>query len=199
MNIAKVVSSNSHVEYIARVVDSLDVSEPPDGADYGFGRFVKIESVDGEEIVGVVFNSILVNPDYAGFGPRLSPKPELESFSPDFLNEQGVLLAILLLGTIGGPDSLNHGIPGPVIPAGQNVTDISDDEILDFHTDSEGRLNLRYYSQLLTHAGSFAIPLLENIIGKLSDLRGPADEDVNRLAVLRRSLVWQRTVGQMRL
>lgn len=198
MKIAKIVSSNSHVEYIARVIDSLDVANPPAGSDYGFGRFVAVESADNDKIVGVVFNSLLVNPDYAGFGPRLSPRPELESFSPDFLNEQGCLLAIMILGRLA-ESGASQGIPAPVIPAGQDVINLADKEILAFHTDQAGRLALNYYGHVVTHAGTFAIPLLEKIIEQLTKMNDSSTEDNRRLAVLRKSLVWQRTVGQMRL
>ncbi|MDH3491953.1 MAG: hypothetical protein OEM82_00235 [Acidobacteriota bacterium] len=199
MNIAKIVSSNSHVEYIARVVDSLDAANPPKADDYGFGTFVSVGSPDGGGIVGVVFNSMLVNPEYSGYGPRLSPKPELGSFSPDFLNEQGCLLAILLLGRFAGEGEPAQGIPSPVIPAGTDVTSIPERDFLAFHTDTDGSLKLNYYSQVLLHTGSFAIPLLEKIIGMLTSTESCSDKDAGRLGVLRRSLVWQRNVGQMRL
>src|SRR5262249_35304287 len=120
MKIARIVSSNSHIDYVARVIDSLDVAEPPSAEDYGFAQFVGL-SVGEAEIVGVIYNSILVNPDYSNFGPRLSPKPELGSFSPDYLNEQGVLIGILLLGTRDKDSAaVTHGVPRRVVPAGQD-------------------------------------------------------------------------------
>src|SRR5262245_52668559 len=39
MKIAKIVSSNSHIDYIARVIDTLDTGEtPPHVSDYCFGQ-----------------------------------------------------------------------------------------------------------------------------------------------------------------
>ena len=167
--------------------------------DYGFGTFVSIEADDSGKIVGVVFNSMLINPDYAGFGPRLSPASDLASFSPDFLNEQGSLLAIMLLGRFDSSEAASQGIPLPVIPAGQDVSLLSAGEFQAFHKDAEGRIVLGYFSQVVAHAGVFAHPLLEKVIDELSALNKSSDLDLKRLAVLRRSLVWQRTVGQMRL
>jgi hypothetical protein len=70
MKIAKIVSSNSHIDYVGRVIDSLDAAEPPSADDFGFAQFVTLP-LGTEEIVGVIYDSILVNPDYSNFGPRL--------------------------------------------------------------------------------------------------------------------------------
>ncbi len=40
--IAKIVSSNSHVDYMGRVIDQLDVDAPPAAEDYGFAQFVSL-------------------------------------------------------------------------------------------------------------------------------------------------------------
>src|SRR5919112_2274677 len=96
--IAKIVASNSHVDYVARVVDELDAEEPPAPEDYGFAQFVRVPVAEGQEVVGVVYDSQLSNPDYGSFGPRLSSHAELKVLSPDVLHERGVLLGVLLLG-----------------------------------------------------------------------------------------------------
>ena len=50
-------------------------------------------------MIGVIYNSQLINPEYGNYGPRLSTPSRLNTvFSPDYLNEQGVLISILLLG-----------------------------------------------------------------------------------------------------
>jgi hypothetical protein len=198
MKIAKIVKSNSHVDYVGRVIDALDVAEPPTADDYCFAQFVSLPVDEKEEIVGVIYNSILINPDYANYGPRLSPKPELGRFSPDYLNEQGLLIGILLLGTTAGPDGkVRHGVPRRVVPAGQDVYKIEPADVRRFHADENDCLQIHYYSQIVAHAGLFAVPLLESIIEQLSlDCR---DEDRRRLGVLKQSLAWQRTIGGMRL
>lgn len=198
MKIAKIVSSNSHVDYVARIIDSLDVSEPPGFDDFGFAQFVSLPLNENEEMVGVIYNSILVNPDYANYGPRLSPKPELGSFSPDYLNEQGFLIGILLLGVKNKRCEITHGVPRRVVPAGQDVYKIEAEELKLFHTDAKNNcLMLHYYSQVVAHAGLFAVPLLEAIIEKLS--LDCSEEDKKRLEVLKQTLTWQRTLGGMRL
>ena len=196
MKIAKIVSSNSHIDYVGRVIDGLDVDEPPTPEDYGFAQFVRLP-MEREEIIGVIYNSMLVNPEYASFGPRLSPKPELGNFSPDYLNEQGFLIGILLLGTKGENDSILHGVPRRVVPAGQDVYKVDAAETRKFHADENECLQIHYYSQIVAHAGLFAVPLLESIIEQLS--LDCSESDRQRLGVLKQTLAWQRTMGGMRL
>src|SRR3954463_6180632 len=129
--IAKIVKSNSHVEYVARVVDELDADEPPAPEDYGFAQFVSVPFAEGQETIGVVYDTQLANPDYGSFGPRLSSHKELKVLSPDVLNERGVLLGVLLLGrreraAEGAGDKgskwVGHqGVPRRVVPVGQDV------------------------------------------------------------------------------
>src|SRR5215210_1506232 len=96
--LAKIVKSNSHVDYVGRVIDALDADEPPRATDYGFAQFVSMPLDDGSRVVGVIYNSQLINPEYGNFGPRLSSVADNSVLSPDYLNEQGLLVGILLLG-----------------------------------------------------------------------------------------------------
>lgn len=196
MRIARIVSSNSHIDYVCRVIDPLDSADPPAPDDYGFGHFVAVDLPGGGRAVGVIYNSVLVNPDYSNYGPRLSPRHDLTSFSPDFLNEQGILLGVLMLGFVSAEGAVSHGVPRRVVPAGQDVRTLDGPEIAAFHSEG-GELRIHYFSQIVTHAGQFSVPLLESIIERL----GPAcaDADRKRLQVLRRTLLWQRTVGGIRL
>jgi len=197
MKIAKIVSSNSHIDYVARVIDSLDVAEPPRADDFGFAQFVRLPVDEDSEIIGVIYDSILVNPEYSNFGPRLSPKPELGNFSPDYLNEQGVLIGILLLGSRDCEGKILHGVPRRVVPAGQDVFKIEARDVKRFHTDENECLQIHYYSQIVAHAGLFAVPLLESIIEQLR--LDCSDKDRQRLGVLKQTLLWQRTMSGMRL
>ncbi|HNU07978.1 MAG TPA: hypothetical protein PKO33_09445 [Pyrinomonadaceae bacterium] len=196
MKIATVVSSDSHLDYLARVVDSLDVAAPPDADDFGFAQFVSMPIDDGPELVGIIYDSTLINPEYSNFGPRLSPKPDLGKFSPDFLNEQGLLLRILILGT-RSEDGTDHGVPRRAAPAGQDVFALSADDVMRIHRGPDGRLRIHYYSQLTSHVGPASAPLVEAIIGQLEATAEKAD--LGRLKVLNETLRWQRTIGGLRL
>ena len=202
--IAKVVKSNSHVDYVARVIDELDADAPPSPDEYGFAQFVRLPAHEGEEVVGVVYDTQLANPEYGTFGPRLSSHADLKVLSPDFLHEQGVLLGILLLGwrtrdggKAAGGWAAHHGVPRRVVPVGQEVFSMSDAEVFEFHRGAGGAVQLHYFSQALAHAGAFAVPLVEAVIEQLEPACEPSERQ--RLCVLKKSLVWQRTLGQLRL
>lgn len=198
VKIAKIVKSNSHVDYIGRVIDRLDADEPPGPDDYGFAQFVSVPLDDELDVVGVIYNSQLANPEYGNYGPRLSPAADLSVLSPDYLNEQGLLIGILLLGwRERASQSFHHAVPRRVIPVHQEVYKLADGEVEAFHKDADGRIQLHYYSQVIAHAGSFGVPLIEAIIEQLEPKA--ATEERQRLCVLKQTLVWQRTVGQMRL
>jgi hypothetical protein len=204
--IAKIVKSNSHVDYVGRVIDRLDADAPPGADDYGFAQFVSVPVEEGEEAVGVVYDTQLLNPEYGNFGPRLSSREELKVLSPDYLNEQGVLLGILLVGwrvRSGGEGggrawSSRHGVPRRVVPVGQDVYRLADEEVYGFHASGPGgAVQLHYYSQVVAHAGEFAVPLIETIIEQLEPSCAPGERQ--RLCVLKKSLIWQRTLGGVRL
>lgn len=196
VKIAKIVSSNSHVDYVARVVDALDADDPPAAGDYNFGQFVALPVAEDFEVVGVIYNSQLINPDYGHFGPRLSPAADLALLSPDYLNERGILLGLLLVGWRDNETCVS-GVPPRVLPVGQDVYRMSDERMQIFHQDAAGRLQLHYYSQIMAHAGPFAVPLIENVIAQLE--RNCDTAERQRLCVLKRSLAWQRTIGAARL
>jgi hypothetical protein len=195
MLIAKIIKSNSHVDYAARILDSLETPRPPQTSDYHFGQFVKV-AVNDAEAVGVIYNSQLINPEYGNYGPRLSTPSTMNAvFSPDYLNEQGVMIGILLLGSKSASASL-QGVPRAVLPINSEVETMTEDEVRAFHRDSNGAVKLAYYSHITTHAGLFAFQLMTEIVDQLERL---VDErDRARLAVLRQTLAWQQTIGRMR-
>src|SRR5689334_3700517 len=134
MLIARIVKSNSHVDYVGRVLDRIEIGNPPAPEHYRFGQFVFIPSNGRDDAIagagrdagsdklrsagaiGIIYNSQLVNPDYDRVGPRLSSPVEMNTvFSPDLLNEQGVLIGVLLVGWIE-QEQPHQGIPRAVIP-----------------------------------------------------------------------------------
>ncbi len=196
--LAKIIKSNSHIDYVGRVTDALEANNPPDASDYGFAQFVSLPINETQNVIGVIYNTMLLNPDYGNFGPRLSPVSENIVFSPDFINEQGVLIGILLLGWHDVLSKMNHhGVPRRVIPVNQEVFRLDDEDILEFHRDKSGKIQLHYYSQIVTHAKLFAVPLLESILDQLAPACGEAEQ--KHLGVLKQALAWQRTMGGMRL
>lgn len=189
MRIAKIVKSNSHVDYVGRVLDRLDSAHPPAPEHYRFSQFVSIPT-GAETMVGIIYNSLLINPDYDRLGPRLSGSADMNSvFSPDLIDEQGVLIGLLLVGWIDGEGAAHQSLPRSVIPVNSEVVVMTDDEVQRFHTRRDNRLALGYYPQVITHARQFAPQLLLAVLDQLERLF--EHNSKSEIAVLRRTLNWQ--------
>ena len=50
--------------------------------------------------VGVIYDTILLNPAFGSLGPRLSNETQVELFSPDYISEKAVLIYVMVLGMI---------------------------------------------------------------------------------------------------
>ncbi|PYT01353.1 MAG: hypothetical protein DMF63_00440 [Acidobacteria bacterium] len=197
MNIATIVSSNSHIDYIARIIDAPgEDGNLPDASEHCFGQFVSIDG-DREKVIGVIYDSRLVNPEYGSFGPRSGPRAELGRRTADVVREEGILIGILLLGTIDESGKSFHGVPGKIVPVGRAVSNAGREIVKTFHTGADGRVHLHYYPQVVTNARQFALPLLNSIIDQVSAECSTAEGD--RLKVLRQSLTWQATLGGVKL
>src|SRR5258708_22573902 len=118
--IGKIVKSYSHINYVCQISGPLEVEVPPHPADYAFGRFVRVavrsrlldESGVRQDTnlsrqdepscytVGVIYDTILLNPAYGSLGPRLSTETQVKVFSPDYLSELVILVDVLTLKTM---------------------------------------------------------------------------------------------------
>jgi len=206
IRIGKIVKSNSHVDYVGRVLDKLEAGSPPDPEHYRFGQFVWIPpilrafatdpgsnggaSVGACTTVGIIYNSQLVNPDYERLGPRLSAPVELTTvFSPDLLNEQGILIGVLLVGWQDADGGWRQGIPRPVLPVNSEIIAMTDEDVRAFHVNGGERLAIHYYPHVMTHARQFGQQLLLSVLDQLEALCG--DVSSSEIALLRRTLNWQ--------
>ena len=115
--------------------------------------------------------------------------------SPDYLNEQGVMAGILLLGWKSS-DAYQHGVPREVLPVNANVEKMDEEEIRGFHHTTQGAIEIHYYAHITTHAKNFAFPLLNEITNQLEAMT--TESERARLAVLRRTLAWQQTLGNLK-
>lgn len=192
MVIGTIVKSNSHISYLCRVFGKLETATPPEPHEYAFGTFVLLAPVSGVgvQLVGVVCDTILVNPEYGSLGPRLSSESDLAVFSPDYLNEKGVLVEVLVLGWIDG-DTPHHGVPALAAQIGTRVERLEDDAVCRFHTDGKGRFVMGYLPSLLTQNDPMIPPLLLTALERLS----PHFPEQSRvLAVLKNNLAWKARV-----
>jgi hypothetical protein len=201
MKLGKVVKSNSHCDYVVQLDDKLEVSNPPQAEDYGFGSFVKLEESGGRHwAVGLIYNTQLFNPTFLSNGPRLSSEPD-PLFAPDLVNETRTLLGTVLVGTLeveGDRTYGIHGIPRIVVPVNTPAYTMSEAEIHQFHLNQMQRPQFCYYSHLLRCGGSFAAQLTQQVLRELADSNLFPDADQRALEILCKELSWKNTMGAMR-
>jgi hypothetical protein len=248
VELGKIVKSDSHVRYICQVYSAGEVAAPPRPADFAFGSFVRVPlraaplgadvaalaPVAGPQsdalapvgeatswAIGVIYDTILVNPAFGTLGPRLSNDAQVELFSPDYLTERAVLVAILLLGTLT-PHALpgqngqsngqgrsrgaasaayraRHGVP-PVAPdLGAVVATLPEAEVRAFHyfvdDGPPGGADAYLHMGYLPHAIAQQHPLLPlavlHIVERLEQLF-PANAAL--LTIMKRNFAWRLKV-----
>ena len=195
MIIGKIVKSNSHIDYVCQVYGPNEKAHPPAPSDFRFGTFVRIslgQPSDGH-LVGVIYNTILMNPEFGNLGPRLSPMDDLEIFSPDYLVEKAVLLGILAIGWVDGEGGGQQGVPPLAGAIDAMVEPMTDEEVAAFHRDRE-LFCMRYAPLLMSQDNPLATGLLLEIIRRL---RSRFPEEHERLSVLRANLAWRSYVEPM--
>lgn len=196
LTIASIVESNGQMDYVAEVYRDHDKAAVPEKQDYEFGQPVYIETtVRGEEraLVGVVYESLLVNPDQGRDGPRLST-PDQELFVPGYVDEKQTLLGIALLGVAelapvdGGQGfaSVSHKLPRWTLDIDDPVSKLSDAGFRRFHQ-PDGQLALRYYDRLVETAGQFGAEVTLSLIERLR--AGTSSE--NTLDLIERKIRWE--------
>jgi len=190
MSIGKIVSSVSHIDYMCQIHGPGETEETPQPTDYGFGAFVAIQRPEGGMLVGVIYNTTLMNPEYGNLGPRLSPQEDLAVFSPDYLAEKAVVIGIYVLGAVEASGKVQQGVP--VVAAGIDalVRRLSGEEVAAFHTSGSG-LRLAYLPMLAAMSSPLAPYLVLQIIDQLGHL---FPHEAQRLAVLGSNLAWKSRV-----
>lgn len=198
MKLGKVVKSNSHCDYIVQLDDEMEVVDPPQADDYGFGCFVKLETEQRHWAVGLIYNSQLFNPAYLNTGPRLVSTPD-PFFTPDLIRETRTLLWTVLIGQLedeGQQPCGLQGIPSPVVPVNTPVWTMTPAEVHAFHRDRQQQPQFSYYSYVLRTGGTFASQLMECVLDQVSALFEGSDR--RALEILRKELSWKHTMGTMR-
>lgn len=192
MLLGKIVRSNSHIDYVCQVYAPGEVEQPPDPADYAFGTFVRIalETQPQSWLVGLVYDTVLLNPDFGNLGPRLSPQTELAVFSPDYLQEKATLLGITAIGMLTESGQANQDVPVLAALTDAPVEKMTDDQVKDFHQGNSS-VRIAYMPLLMSQGSPLTLHLLRDIISRLQQF---FPEQSASLTVLQRELVWRSQV-----
>jgi hypothetical protein len=146
---------------------------------------------DAGSLIGVIYNTLLMNPDFGSLGPRLSPRSDVEVFSPDYLAETATLVGIFAVGWLDAMGRPQQGVPALASTVNCPVRRLAAADLEAFHTEAGGRLNLRYAPLILAQNNPLGPALLIAIIDQLTGLF-PANRA--QLAVMRNNLAWKSIV-----
>ena len=209
MIIGKVVKSDSHITYVCQVYNSGEVENPPGPADCAFGQFVRVTvrnrpaplqpagtaskaaakiatgSTPAENwAIGVIYDTILLNPAFGALGPRLSNAEQVEIFSPDYLSERAMLLYFTVLGLMEpmpstpGGWQITHGVPPVALELDSEVETLDPELIRAFHlfADHAGPggtqpyLHMGYLPHLIAQRNSLLPQVTLRIVEQLEHL-----------------------------
>ncbi|HJT57907.1 MAG TPA: hypothetical protein VJ761_15500 [Ktedonobacteraceae bacterium] len=229
MNIGKIVKSDSHINYVCQIHGPLEFDSQPDPADYAFGRFVRIairsEQLESEDAdanlqfppnkhhesqkyaIGVIYDTILVNPAFGSLGPRLSNETQVELFSPDYISEKAVIIYVMVLGMIEQRVtprgeriilSVMHGVPLLSLELGSVVETMTDDEVCVFHYFSDPEpttrgqyLHMGYLPHIIAQRNSLLPMVTLQIIDQLERL---FPQNLSLLSIVKRNFAWRLKV-----
>jgi hypothetical protein len=227
MNIGKIVKSESHINYVCQIHGPLDFDQQPGPADYSFGRFVRIairteHTEDSDEslqpvlskrsesqkyAVGVIYDTILVNPAFGSLGPRLSNEEQVAVFSPDYISEKAVIIYVMVLGMIeqrltprGEWEILSvmHGVPLLSLELGSVVETMTDEEVCVFHYFSDPLpttrgpyLHMGYLPHIISQRNSLLPMVTLQIIDQLERL---FPQNLSLLSIVKRNFAWRLKV-----
>ncbi len=193
--IGHIVNSNSHIDYVCQLASPFEREQRPAPNAYAFGAFVAIDlpqqpAADPPCLIGVIYNTLLVNPNFTNLGPRLTSQSEQAVFSPDLIDETAMLVGVLALGwqDAAGPQ---QGTPRLAAEVSADVRHLTDEEVRQFHRDAGGRLTLRYAATLLALNNPLVPALLLEIIDRLGSLF-PHEQAI--LQVMRDNVAWKSIV-----
>lgn len=227
MIIGKIVKSYSHIIYMCQIYGPLEIEVPPDIDDYAFGHFVRVAVTSRRSdlsrhrqerdqsrdkaficyIVGVIYDTQLLNPSFGSLGPRLSTETQVEFFSPDYLSEQAVLVHLVVLGMMEQHRSSSsplkiqivHGIPSFPLELNSSVETMTDEDVHRFHLfhdhgnaqNQHEYLHMGYLPHMIAQRNSLMPLVILRIIDQLEHL---FPQHLSLLSILKRNFAWRLKV-----
>jgi len=194
ITVGKLLKSTNHTDYVCQIYGSGEIAHPPQPSDYAFGTFVRVP-LGGTygHLVGVIYDTMLLNPDFGNLGPRLSPAPDLAVFSPDYLAEKVTLVGITAVGKLDAAGCATQGVPPFAAAIDALVERMDDAQVCAFHRGNPAP-RLAYAPLLLRQGSPLILPLLETIIVRLTTL---FPEHAALLTVVQDDLKWKAQIAPL--
>lgn len=194
MIIGKLVHSYGHLDYVAQIYGAGEVEVTPQPSHYALGTFVRVAlppSIGGW-LVGLICDTTLLNPEFGRLGPRLSNSNELAVFSPDYLHEKAVLVAVMMLGQIAANGQVSQEVPSLAATSDSPVERLTKAQIRTFHGEPDA-FAMTYAPRLLKSDSALAIDILGLVLNQLRPLY-PHAELQQIFDVISDELRWRRQV-----
>lgn len=197
VRIGSIVSSNSHLDYVVEVYKERDCERPPELHEREFGQPVFIKkTVDGTEhaVMGVIYDTQLVDPDQGRTGPRLAQDDQAQ-FTPGYIEERTTLAGVALLGTAVITDEQTvtnptHQMPRWTLEVDDTVFHCPDEITRAFHT-IDDQIQLAYMDRLVDIAGDLGAEVIVTLIDRLRGLLPDDDSNQRVLDVVEQNVQWQ--------
>jgi len=197
VRIGSIVSSNSHLDYVVEVYKDRDCDRPPELHEREFGQPVFIKkTVDGTEhaVMGVIYDTQLVDPDQGRTGPRLAQDDQAQ-FTPGYIQERTTLAGVALLGTAeitedGELKNPTHQMPRWTLEVEDTVFQCPDQAMVSFHSVDE-QIQLAYMDRLLDIAGDLGSEVIVSLIDRLRRMLPDDDTNQRVLDVVEKNVQWQ--------
>lgn len=199
LTLGTIAQSHSQMDYVVEVYRERDRERPPGKQDYEFGQPVYTTTdVQGETraMIGVVYDSRLVDPEQGREGPRLS-NPDQELFVPGYVDEKRTLLGVAFLGVAeltphsetAGYDltAVEQAMPRWTLDIDDAVSKLPTAGFKQFHF-PESTLRVQYYDRLISTAERFGA---EVTLAVLDRLRADTPADENMLDVIEQKVRWE--------
>lgn len=197
VKIGSIVSSNSHLDYVVEVFKERDCARPPELHEREFGQPVFIKkTIAGSEhaVMGVIYDTQLVDPDQGRTGPRLAQDDQAQ-FTPGYIEERTTLAGVALLGTAVITDDRmiaepTHQMPRWTLEVEDTVFHCPDEITVAFHTFDE-KLQLAYMDRLVDIAGTLGAEVIVGVIDRLRGMLPDNDPNQRILDVVEQNVEWQ--------
>ncbi len=197
VRIGSIVSSNSHLDYVVEVFKERDCDRPPELHEREFGQPVFIKkTINGTEhaVIGVIYDTQLVDPDQGRTGPRLAQDDQAQ-FTPGYIEERTTLAGVALLGTATITDDRtianpSHQMPRWTLEVEDTVFHCPDELTAQFHT-VNGQIQLAYIDRLVDIAGDLGAEVIVALIDRLRSTLPDDDQSQRVLDVVEQNIQWQ--------